>query len=286
MSINNYLDYLGFEVKCSPLTLRNYRHYLNRFSRFIGSSEISESKILEYKKYLNNLGLSVKTVSYHLIALRSFLKYERKMGLNIFDEDKIDVPKVQGSSIDFLTGNEVDKLLLSPDIKTVLGIRDRSIMEVLYSTGLRISELVALNKKDIDFDKKEVSIAKNDKRRLIFLSSRAIEWINKYIVARNDNHLPLFIHHSGKPSQNGLGNRLTARSIQRMFKKYQKLTGINKIITPKTLRASFAVDILMAGAEVSGVQKVLGHKNISTTQIYTHVTNKQLREVHEAFHGL
>jgi site-specific recombinase XerD len=174
--------------------------------------------------------------------------------------------------------------LNAPDLGTIQGKRDKAIMELFYSTGLRVSELADLNNDNVDFVKKEIVIFKNNKKkRSVFLSLRALGWIENYLKSRKDKGKPLFIHHKGSDGDGGA--RLTVRSIQRAISKYKKKVGITTEVTPKTLRASFAIDLLMAGADTKSVQKMLGHKNISTTQIYTHVTNKQLREVNAAFHG-
>ena len=283
--IDEFLDFLEFDSHFSPLTIRNYRHYLKRFSEFAGNKEISKPLIDNYKTYLKKIGLSSKTVGFHLIAIRSFIKWERKKGEVVMNVEEIEVPKTKGSKIEFLTGSDVEKLSNAPDLGTIQGKRDRAIMELFYSTGLRVSELASLNRENVDFMKKELIIGNGDeKRRAIFLSHRALGWIENYLKSRKDKFEPLFIHHKGQSDgKNSL--RLSIRSIQRMIKKYRKKVGLNKTVTPKTLRASFAIDILMAGAEVGSVQEMLGHKNISTTQIYTHVTNRQLREVHAAFHG-
>lgn len=289
--INEYLNSLEFSKHFSPLTVRNYNLYLKRFFEFVSKktgklnlSNISSSDILDYKKDLSDRGLSVKTMGFHLIALRSFLRWEKNRGTKTLNIEEVVLPKISGTKMDFLTGNDVERLLNSPDLETIQGKRDKAIMELLYSTGLRVSEMAGLNRENIDFDKKEISIFKNGKRkRSIFLSYRAMEWIENYLKSRKDNGKALFIHHKGGNSDGDA--RLTVRSVQRAIQKYKKKTGIILDVTPKTLRSSFAIDLLMAGAETKSVQEMLGHKNISTTQIYTHVTNKQLRDVHETFHG-
>ena len=289
-NISKYLDFLEFGAHFSPLTVRNYSLYLRRFLDFVSKktinsklSDISSQLIIDYKKSLLEMGLSEKTMGFHVIAIRSFIKWERKKGQSILNVEEVGIPKFAGSKMEFLSGEDVDRILNSPDLETIQGKRDKAIMELLYSTGLRVSELAGLNKENVDFDKKEIVIVKNNKKkRSIFLSYRAMEWIENYLKSRNDRGQALFIHHKGLDSGD---TRLTVRSIQRVIIKYKKKVGITSDVTPKTLRASFAIDLLMAGAETKSVQEMLGHKNISTTQIYTHVTNKQLREVHEAFHG-
>lgn len=288
IKIGEYLDFLELERHSSPLTIRNYTHYLNRFLKFILSkikypkaTDIDKLLIDSYKKDLSKFNLSNRTLGYHLIAIRSFLKWSKSKGVVTLNIEQIEVPKVESSKIDFLSGGDVERLMSAPDLGTVNGKRDRAIMEVFYSTGLRVSELTLLDKGSIDFNKKEIIILSKNKKgkRAIFLSSRAIDWILNYLKTRKDNLKPLFISHKGK-----LG-RLTPRSVQRMIKKYTKKIGLSFDVSPKTLRHAFAIDLLMMGAETKNVQKMLGHKNISTTQIYTHATNKQLRDIHAAFHG-
>ncbi|KKR70891.1 MAG: Tyrosine recombinase XerC [Candidatus Woesebacteria bacterium GW2011_GWA2_40_7b] len=289
-SIGKYLDDLEFGHHFSPLTVRNYTLYLKRFLEFISVkikkpeiSHISRSIVENYKTNLSRMGLSTKTLGFHLIALRSFLKWKRKKGVATLNVEEVVVPKTAGSKMNFLSGSNVEKLLGSPDLGTMQGKRDRAIMELLYSTGLRVSELAALDRDNVDLIKKEIVIIKNGKRkRSMFLSLRALGWIENYLKSRKDTGNALFIHHRGVE---GSDARLTVRSIQRAIVKYKKKVGITTEVTPKTLRASFAIDLLLVGADTKSVQEMLGHKNISTTQIYTHVTNKQLKDVHRAFHG-
>jgi len=289
-SIDQYLDFLEFEGHFSPLTVRNYTLYLKRILGFISKkvqkpkiSDISALVIEDYKKNLVKMGLSTKTLGFHLIALRSFLKWERRKGVKTLNAEEVVIPKTASSKMDFLSGEDVEKLMNAPDLKTLQGKRDKAIMELLYSTGLRVSELANLDRDNIDFIKKEIIIVSTGKKqRSIFLSLRALGWIENYLKSRKDDGKPLFIHHKGSTNGN---TRLTVRSIQRAILKYKKKAAIKSEVTPKTLRSSFAVDLLVAGADTRSVQKMLGHKNISTTQIYTHVTNKQLRDIHTAFHG-
>jgi len=289
-SIDRYLDFLEFEGHFSPLTVRNYTLYLKRILGFISHkvqkpkiSAISAPVIEDYKKNLVKMGLSTKTLGFHLIALRSFLKWERRKGVKTLNAEEVVIPKTASSKMDFLSGEDVEKLMNAPDLKTLQGKRDKAIMELLYSTGLRVSELANLDRDNIDFIKKEIIIVSTGKKqRSIFLSLRALGWIENYLKSRKDDGKPLFIHHKGSTNGN---TRLTVRSIQRAILKYKKKAAIKSEVTPKTLRSSFAVDLLVAGADTRSVQKKLGHKNISTTQLYTHVTNKQLRDIHTAFHG-
>lgn len=290
-----FLDYLSVERGSSPLTIRNYRHYLSRFYNWLKKEnirqelkDINQDIVRGYRVYLANLGLGRRTQGYHAIALRSFLKWLIKNDYQVMAPDKIDLPKVEERRIEFMNGEQVDRLLNAPSLSTIQGKRDKAILEVFFSTGLRVSELTGLNRDKIDLERREFGITgKGGKTRVVFLSTRATEWLNKYLNERNDRYNPVFIRHKGTPDPSTPGEkmRLTPRSVQRMFKKYVKKIKLPIDATPHKLRHSFATDLLMAGADIRSVQEMLGHKNISTTQIYTHVTNKQLREVHSAFHG-
>jgi len=295
------LDYLQVEKGASPLTIRNYRHYLTRFIGWMGQEHIHEGLVdinsevvRRFRVYLSQLPdgkgstLSRKTQGYHAIAIRSFLKWLIKNDYKVLSPEKIDLPKIPERQVKFLSGDQVDRLLNSPSLSTIQGKRDKAILEVLFSTGLRVSELTKLDRDKIDLDRREFGIVgKGGKARVVFLSTRASEWIQKYLNERPDHYSPLFIRHKGKidPSTPSEKMRLTPRSVQRMIKKYARKIKLPVEVTPHVLRHSFATDLLMAGADLRSVQEMLGHKNVSTTQIYTHVTNKQLRDVHTAFHG-
>jgi site-specific recombinase XerD len=299
--IEEFLEYLEIEKNCSPLTLRNYKHYLNRFSDWlkdnftkIDLSSISLEVIKKYRVFLsrfiakNGSPLSRITQSYHVIALRAFLRFLTKNDYRTISPEKIELPKAESRSLKFLTTEQVERLLAQPEISKPQGLRDKAILETLFSTGLRVSELVSLNRDQIDLERREFSvIGKGRRLRVVFLSKSAAEWLKKYLDLRTDSWPPLFIRMVNKPEivQDGKKLRLTARSIQRIVKKYVKKAKLSVDATVHTLRHSFATDLLMAGADIRSVQELLGHKNISTTQIYTHVTNRQLRDVHEAFHG-
>lgn len=292
--IDDYLHHLQ-KKGSSPLTLRNYKHYLNRLLRFISETkkspnirDISDSLIQEYRKSLVKRRLSLKTQGYHLIALRSFLRWLRRCGVGAYEPERINVPKAKPSRIKFLTGREVDRLLNAPSLSKIFGKRDKAILEILYSTGLRVSDLTNLDRESIDFDKKEARIVgRKGRARAVFLSSRAAKWIENYLKARKDRYKPLFIRHKGKmvPSIDDEKMRLTPRSVQRMVKKYARKIKLPVDVSPHVIRHSFAADLLMAGADTKSVQKMLGHKNIQTTQIYTHVTHRHLQDIHSAFHG-
>ncbi|MCH7641158.1 tyrosine-type recombinase/integrase [Patescibacteria group bacterium] len=299
--ISEFLEYLEVEKGSSPLTLRNYKHYLGRLVNWLKKerirltlADINPELVRQYRVYLSRISdgkggaLSRKTQGYHAIALRSFLRWLIKNDYKVMSPDKIDLPKVDDRQIKFLTGEQVDRLLNAPSLSTIQGKRDKAILEVLYSTGLRVSELVKLDRDKLDFKRREFGVVgKGGRARAVFLSVRAAEWIQKYLAARADRYKPLFIRHKGKidPSTADEKMRLTPRSIQRMIKKYARKIRLPVDATPHIIRHSFATDLLMAGADIRSVQEMLGHKNIQTTQIYTHVTHKHLREVHFAFHG-
>ena len=298
---SEFLDYLQVERGSSPLTIRNYKHYLKRFINWLVErgirqelKDINQDVVRQYRVYLSQLSdrkggsLSRRTQGYHAIALRSFLKWLIKNDYPVMSPEKIDLPKVGERQVKFLTGEHVDRLLNAPTLSTINGKRDKAILEVLFSTGLRVSELTKLDRDKIDLQRREFGIiGKGGRARVVFLSTRAAEWVQKYLNNRNDHFKPLFIRHKGKvePTTPDEKMRLTPRSIQRMVKKYVRKLKLPVDASPHTIRHSFASDLLMAGADLRSVQEMLGHKNVSTTQIYTHITNKQLREVHAAFHG-
>lgn len=299
--INNYLEYMEVEKGSSPLTIRNYKHYLSRFSAWMKTTgirrslkDINATIVKDFRVYLSRLTsptgepLSRKTQGYHAIALRSFLRWLIKTDHAVLSPDKIDLPKVTDRQVEFLSGEQVDRLLGAPTVSKIAGSRDKAILELLFSTGLRVSELASLDKDKMDFQRREFGvIGKGGKSRIVFLSSRASHWIQRYLDMRTDHFKPLFIRHKGNvdPATKDEAMRLTPRSIQRMVKKYARLIKLPVRVTPHVLRHSFATDLLMAGADIRSVQEMLGHKNIQTTQVYTHVTHKRLKEVHESYHG-
>jgi len=288
--IEEFLENLEIERNCSPLTIRNYRHYLNRFSSWLKRNNLQGEPgsinleiIKKYRVFLarfstpNGIPLSRSTQSYHVIALRAFLRWLIKNDYKTIPPEKVDLPKSESHSLKFLSTEQVERLLSQPQISTSQGLRNKAILEVLFSTGLRVSELVKLNRDQIDLRRREFGvIGKGGRSRVVFLSQRAADWLKKYLDGREDSTQPLFI---------GKEMRLTARSVQRIVAKYGRKARLPIEVTPHVIRHSFATDLLMAGADIRSVQEMLGHKNISTTQIYTHVTNKQLREIHETFHG-
>jgi site-specific recombinase XerD len=292
----DFLEYLEIEQNRSQKTIENYDHYLTRLIDFAGDIEVSEINpelIRKWRLWLNRLGtntsdeLQKTTQNYHLIALRSFLKYCAKRDIDALPADKIELARTQRVQVTFLNEDEMHRLLSEPDINRENGLRDRAILELLYSSGLRVSELVGLDKGHINLKRREFMVrGKGQKDRPIFISQEASEWIQKYLDKRTDNSLPLFVRVGGtkKTDQSGNYKRLTARSVQRMVSRYAMLAGITKHVSPHTLRHSFATDLLMNGADLRSVQAMLGHSNISTTQIYTHVTDPHLRSVHDKFH--
>jgi len=300
--IPQFLEYLELEKNASPLTIRNYGIYLTRFAKWIEtkySTDISVEKIdikliREYRLYLSRFidekGLPLKrsTQAYYIIALRSFLKYLIRNDYPVMAPEKIELPKKEAHTLKFLSTEQVENLLNRPSIGEEKGLRDKSILEVLFSTGLRVSELISLNRDQINFETREFGIIGKGRRpRVVFLSQRAAMWLQRYLDQREDNWRPVFIRYSrGKQEeQDGELMRLTQRSIQRIVKKYVKRAKLPVDATTHTLRHSFATDLLQNGADIRSVQELLGHKNIATTQIYTHVTDAHLKEIHDKFHG-
>ena len=299
--VDQFLEYLQIEKGSSPLTIRDYKHYLTRFVNWMSKEgirqelkDINPDVVRSFRVYLSNLPgenkpqMTRRTQGYHVIALRSFLKWLTRNDYQVMAPDKIEIPKVEERQVKFLSGEQVDRLLNAPSLSTIQGKRDKAILEMLFSTGLRVSELTKLDRDKVDLDRREFGIiGKGGKARVVFLSQRATDWLIKYLNERDDKYKPLFIHHKGisAPGTPDEKMRLTVRSVQRMVKKYSHKMKLPVEVTPHVMRHSFATDLLMAGADIRSVQEMLGHKNISTTQIYTHVTNKQLRDIHAAFHG-
>lgn len=299
--IEEFLEYLEIERNCSVLTQRNYRHYLSRFLKW-GRKNLPQFKIktlsleqvMKYRVFLARLltkdgqPLSHATQAYHMIALRSFLKYLIKRDVKTLAPEKIELPKVETKSLKCLNDEQVNRLLNSPGISSLAGLRDKAILEMLFSTGLRVSELVRLNRDEIDLKQREFGvIGKGGTPRVVFLSKRAVKWLEKYLQQREDDWRPLFIHFKGKIDESNRGEkmRLTPRSIQRIVEKYVRKARLPIKISPHGLRHSFATDLLRRGADIRAVQEMLGHKNIATTQIYTHITNQQLRKIHQQYHS-
>ncbi|MBI5044507.1 MAG: tyrosine-type recombinase/integrase [Candidatus Levybacteria bacterium] len=299
--VNQFLEYLEIEKNASKLTIRDYRHYLDTFVAWHSSAlpsqpieKLSLDNIRKYRVFLANKtdrhGQTMKKVTqnYYVIALRSLLRYLIKNDIATLEPSKIDLPKTESRSLKFLEREQVERLVMMPDTSKIDGLRDRAIMELLFSTGLRVSELVSLNHAQINLDRREFGIiGKGKKSRIVFISERAVDWVARYLTARDDTYKPLFIRYSGAEIDLDEGERmrLTARSVERLVKKYVKLARLPVDATVHTLRHSFATDLLTNGADIRSVQEMLGHKNIATTQVYTHITNKQLRDVHNNFHS-
>ncbi len=292
--IVDFLEYCEIDRALSPLTVKMYGYYLGSFSgwlnlRPLAPSDLTEDVIRDYRLYLSRYVNPIKgplaknTQNYFLIALRAFLRFLAKKGVKTLSPDLIELGKSRDRQIKFLTTDHLNQMLVQPDTTKPQGLRDRAILELLFSTGLRVSELTKLDRDKINLDTKEFGIiGKGGRARVVFISTVASESLARYLTTRDDQARPLFIRYSGK--QNG-DLRLTPRSVERMVTKYVKMARIPVAATPHTLRHTFATDLLSNGADLRSVQEMLGHKNVATTQIYTHVTNKKLREVHEQFHG-
>lgn len=293
-----FLESIEIEKGNSLKTVENYDRYLTRFFEFSKAknpSDINDDNVREYRLSLNRApGVKVRgqasatmkknTQNYHLIALRVFLKYLMKRGVKSLSPEKIELAKIRERHIDLISIDELDRLMRAPDLTTEKGLRDKAILELFFSTGLRLSELCSLNR-DLDLSKEEFSIrGKGEKVRVVFLSDSAKEAIKNYLSKRKDMDEAMFVDLSRR-SGKGTRGRLTPRSIERAVKFYAIKAGISKRVTPHVLRHSFATDLLQNGADIRSVQMMLGHANISTTQIYTHVTDKQLRDIHKKFHS-
>jgi site-specific recombinase XerD len=299
--INEFLEYLEIEKNCSKLTIRDYRHYLEVFNIWftrnmpqMNISALDLSTVRKYRVFLANRedvkGMTLKRVTqnYYVIALRSFLRFLIKNDHPTLEPSKIDLPKTESRSLKYLEREQIDRMVTMIDTSKEEGIRDRAIFELLFSTGLRVSELVKLNHNQINLERREFGVVgKGGRARVVFVSDRAAKWVEMYLEKRKDAFRPLFIRYSGKIIEENGGEkmRLTARSIERIVKKYVRAARLPVDATVHTLRHSFATDLLTNGADIRSVQEMLGHKNIATTQIYTHVTNKQLRDIHRSFHS-
>lgn len=294
----NFLEYLEIEQNRSQKTVANYDHYLTRLSDYAGDIQVSDidaELIRKWRLWLNRLGtntsdeLQKSTQNYHLIALRSFLKFCSKRGIPALAPDKIELARTKRTQVTWLNEDELERIFALPDTTKLAGLRDRALLELLFSSGLRVSELVALDRDHINLKRREFTVrGKGQKDRPVFISSTSAEWLQKYLDMRKDTTRPLFIRFGGNKKVDLSGNfyRLTARSVQRLVAHYALLAGITKHVSPHTMRHSFATNLLMNGADLRSVQAMLGHSNISTTQIYTHVTDPHLKAVHEKFHHM
>jgi len=310
--LTEYLEHLEIEKNRSPKTLENYSFYLGRFLEYLGDTKsptaITHEKVRTYRLWLNRLvdvhgePLKKNTQNYHLIALRSFLKYLAKRDVKTLAAEKIELMKMPDRDVSFLEGIDLNRILEAPlkerseseNPNTVLQkYRDKAVLELLFSTGLRVSELASLHIDEVNLGRDEFSVeGKGGKRRVVFLSEQAKYWIKKYLGVRKDMNPYLFISHDKrkqadrkKAKGQSQYDHLTARSIQRLVKKYAKMAGITKPVSPHTLRHSYATDLLQNGADIRSVQAMLGHSSITTTQIYTHITDRELKNIHKKFHG-
>ncbi len=302
--IGDFLEHLEVESGRSKKTIENYELYLVRFYELaeeilgksgVKPSEITQELLRKYRLKLNRYGsengsddLKTITQAYHLIALRGFLKYLARRGIKSLDPSLVDLPHVIRKQVTFLHYDEVEDMLNEIDTSTESGLRDRAIIELLYSGGLRVSELVGLNRDSINLERREFMVrGKGSKDRPIFISEACADRVRDYLDARTDSLPALFLNNSRNlqaVDTSGNYRRMTARSVERIVEKYARLAGITKHVSPHTLRHSFATDLLMNGADLRSVQSMLGHADISTTQIYTHVTDAHLKEIHDKFH--
>ena len=303
--IEEFLEHLEIESGRSKKTIDNYRLYLERFLEIateilnkddIKASDLNRELLRRYRLKLNRYGsengnedLKVITQTYHLIALRGFLKYLSRREIKSLDPSLVELPHVVRKQVTFLHFDEVEDMLNQIDTSDESGLRDRAIIELLYSGGLRVSELVNLNRDSINLERREFMVrGKGSKDRPIFISEACADRVRDYLDARTDSLPALFLNNSRNLNEvdtSGNYRRITARSVERIVEKYARLAGITKHVSPHTLRHSFATDLLMNGADLRAVQSMLGHADISTTQIYTHVTDAHLRDVHEKFHS-
>lgn len=307
--ISNFLEYCEVEKGLSPITSRNYDNFLKIFKEWLESTKLDSIKpheltpehIWDYRLYLSRKKdykgnfLKKTSQSYYLRALRNFLKYLTDKDITTLPSEKIKLPKLtdKDKQIKFLSYDQILKLLEMPDTSKVDGLRDRAILEALFSTGMRVSELTSLNLKQFNVnklisgqipDQLELNITgKGGKMRTVYFSKRSLEWLVKYLKTRNDMLPPLFINYFHGNDENN--HRLSTRSVESLVKKYTMMAGLPVEATPHTLRHSFATDLLSHGADLRSVQELLGHSNVSTTQIYTHVTNSGLKNVYKNFHS-
>ncbi|MBI5369918.1 tyrosine-type recombinase/integrase [Candidatus Uhrbacteria bacterium] len=296
--ITDFLEYLEVERGRSARTIRNYDFYLRRFAQFAGNilpPKITRETVHRYRLFLNRLEqgrqevtLKKSTQNYHLIALRSFLKYLSRHDVASLPAEQIELAKQSKRTVDFLEADELARLLAMPQKihSGLIALRDKAILELLFSAGLRVSELTGLKIEQINLKRDEFTVrGKGDKPRLCFLSDSAKEAIRGYLERRRDPSPFLFVSHDRAKSGRKDGGPLTPRSVERSVEHYAVSAGITKKITPHTLRHTFATDLLMSGADIRSVQSMLGHESITTTQVYTHITNSQMKEVHKRFHG-
>lgn len=300
--ITEFLEHLEIEKNRSQQTIKNYDFYLRRFvamTKIAQPGEITSDAVRQYRLQLNRLAntktngqLKKKTQNYHMIALRAFLKYLAKRDIKTLAPEKIELAKQEDRQIEFLEGNELEDILAAPlkvKGRKLIQQRDKAILELLFSTGLRVSELAHLKTSDVNLKREEFSVrGKGGKVRVVFLSEQAKYWLKQYSEIRHDTSPYLFVAHDRalRAREHETVQPLTPRSIERLVQKYAKVAGIMKRITPHTLRHSYATDLLRNGADIRSVQSMLGHSSITTTQIYTHVTDQRLKEIYKKFHSL
>jgi len=287
-----FLEHTEIERGRSLKTIENYDHYLSRFLDFSKAKhpkDITDDTVRDYRLWLNrqpagNDTLKKRTQNYYMIALRAFLKYLVRQGIASMPPERIDLAKVAERTIDMISLPELNRLLAAPDTSTLQGLRDKAMLELFFSTGLRVSELASLSR-ELDIDADEFSIrGKGEKVRVVFISPEARAAVKEYLRKRNDMEDAMFVN-IVRDAKKTAPTRLTTRSIERIVQRYAIKAGISKKVTPHVIRHSFATDLLSNGADIRSVQMLLGHANISTTQIYTHITDKGLRETHKKFHS-
>jgi site-specific recombinase XerD len=302
--VSDFLDHIEIEKNRSPRTRANYEFYLRRFVEFAkdpAPAQVTQDLVRSYRLHLNRLTdhagepLKKNTQNYHLIALRSFLKYLSKRDIESLAAEKVELGKMPDRQVAFLEGSDLERLLAAPldsrfkiqDSKfSVVSLRDKAILELLFSTGLRVSELCGLKRESVNLKRDEFTVrGKGSKLRIVFLSAGARDALKRYLDARTDVAPHLFVRHDRAIKRGAVEDAITPRSVQRLMTHYARAAGITQRITPHTMRHSYATDLLRNGADIRSVQSMLGHSSITTTQIYTHITNQQLREVHKAFHG-
>lgn len=294
----DFLEHTEIEKGRSLKTIENYDRYLTRFIEYTqvkSPRSITPEVVRDFRLWLNrqpatkkvsinNETLKKRTQNYYLIALRAFLKFMRKRGVTTMSPEEIDLAKVSERTIDLISISELERLFKAPDVTTLQGLRDKAMLELLFSTGLRVSELVSLSR-ELDIDAEEFPIrGKGEKVRVVFISPEAREAVKNYLKKRNDMEDAMFVNIT-RDFKKTPPTRLTARSIERIVKQLAVKAGISKKVTPHVMRHSFATDLLSNGADLRSVQMLLGHANIATTQIYTHLTDKGLRETHKKFHS-
>jgi site-specific recombinase XerD len=298
-AIRDFLTHCEVGKYQSTKTVENYHHYLRRFQRFakptLKVADISQDLVKNYRLHLHRthvpgtgVTLDIKTQQYHLIALRSLLKHLHRIDVQTLSPEKIELPKVPGRQVEVLAREELEAMFRSIDVTKRNGLRDLAVLSVLYSTGLRVSEISKLNRKDVNLQTREFRvIGKGRKSRIVFLSEGAVKDLKSYLDSRQDNWSPLFLSNSNRssaPSLLGEERRLEPQAIERIVRNIAAHAGIMKKVTPHTLRHTFATELLRNGADIRSVQEMLGHASITTTQIYTHLTNRRLKEIHEQYH--